>query len=74
MTRIAPIDPATATGETAATLETARAMFGGTPNFVTTVAHSPAAAGALFAMFAHLMPDAPAPLVTTPTSMTRRAP
>ena len=74
MTRIAPIDPTIATGETAAALETARTLFGGTPNFVTTVAHSPAAAGAPFAMFAHLRPDAPAPLVTTPTSMTRRAP
>jgi AhpD family alkylhydroperoxidase len=54
MTRIAPIDPAAATGDTATVLDTARAMFGGTPNFVTTVAHSPAAGGALLAMFTNL--------------------
>lgn len=31
-------------------------------------------ARALFAMFAHLSPDVPATLATTPRSMTRRAP
>ena len=54
MTRIAPIDPSTATGDTAAHLATARKMFGGTPNLVTTVAHSPAAAGAMLSLFANL--------------------
>jgi pimeloyl-ACP methyl ester carboxylesterase len=43
MTRITQIDPTTATGKTAAALETGRAKFGRAPNVVTTVAHSTAA-------------------------------
>jgi uncharacterized peroxidase-related enzyme len=51
MPRITPIDPATATGDTAAHLATARKMLGGTPNLITTTAHSPAALGALVSLF-----------------------
>jgi uncharacterized peroxidase-related enzyme len=54
MPRISPIDPSTATGETAAQLAVARKMFGGTPNLVTTAAHSPAAVGAMLSLFSHL--------------------
>lgn len=54
MPRIAPIDPSSATGDTAAQLAVARRMFGGTPNLVTTAAHSPAAVGAMLSLFAHL--------------------
>jgi uncharacterized peroxidase-related enzyme len=54
MSRIAPIDPSAATGDTAAQLATARKMFGGTPNLVTTAAHSPAAVGAMLSLFANL--------------------
>jgi uncharacterized peroxidase-related enzyme len=54
MPRIAPIDPATATGETATHLATARKLFGGLPNLVTTAAHSPAAVGAMVALFGNL--------------------
>jgi uncharacterized peroxidase-related enzyme len=53
MPRIAPLDPSTATGETAAHLVTVRKMLGGTPNLFTTVAHSPAALGALVSLFDH---------------------
>jgi uncharacterized peroxidase-related enzyme len=54
MPRITPIDPTTATGDTATHLHTARRMFGGTPNLVTTAAHSPAAVGTMLAFFAGL--------------------
>lgn len=54
MPRIRPIDPATASGETAAHLVTARKMFGGTPNLVTTAANSPAALAAMLGLFASL--------------------
>jgi len=52
MPRIQPIDPTAATGDTAAHLDTARKMFGGTPNLVNTAAHSPAALGAMLSLFA----------------------
>ena len=52
MPRISPIDPTTATGETAAHLATARKMFGGTPNLITTAANSSAAVGAMVSLFA----------------------
>jgi uncharacterized peroxidase-related enzyme len=54
MPRIQPIDPANATGDTAAHLDTARKMFGGAPNLVTTTAHSPAALGAMLSLFANV--------------------
>jgi uncharacterized peroxidase-related enzyme len=54
MPRIAPIDPATATGEVAAQLDVSRKLFGGTPNLVTTAANSPAAVGAMLSLFSHL--------------------
>jgi len=54
MPRITPIDPTAATGETAFHLQTSRKMFGGTPNLVTTAAHSPAAVGAMLSMFANV--------------------
>ena len=52
MPRIQPLDPATATGDTAAHLATARKMFGGTPNLVTTAANAPAALNAMLGLFA----------------------
>jgi uncharacterized peroxidase-related enzyme len=52
--RIQPIDPTAATGVTATHLDTCRKMFGGTPNLFTTAAHSPAALGALLALFANV--------------------
>lgn len=54
MPRINSIDPATASGDTAAHIATSRTMFGGTLNLVTTAANSPAVVGALLAMFQHL--------------------
>ena len=54
MPRINPIDPAAATGDAAAHIETSRRMFGTTLNHVTTAAHSPAVVGALLAMVANL--------------------
>ena len=51
MPRITPLDPSTATGETAAHLETVRKMLGGTPNLFTTTSHSSAALGALVSLF-----------------------
>jgi uncharacterized peroxidase-related enzyme len=54
MPRIQPIDPASATGETAAHLATSRKMFGGTPNLITTAANSPAVVGAMLGMFASI--------------------
>jgi uncharacterized peroxidase-related enzyme len=54
MPRITPIDPSTATGDLAALLDTARRMFGGTPNLVTTAAHSPAALGTMLQFFGGL--------------------
>jgi len=53
MPRIAPIDPSSATGDTATHLAVVRSMLGGTPNLFTTAAHSPAALGALVALFTH---------------------
>ena len=52
--RIPPIDPTGATGETAAQLAIAKKMFGGTPNLVTTAAHSPTALKAMLELFATL--------------------
>jgi len=52
--RIQPIDPTAATGDTAAHLDTARKMFGGTPNLVATAAHSPATLGAMLSLFANV--------------------
>jgi uncharacterized peroxidase-related enzyme len=54
MPRIPPINPGTATGETAAHLATARKMFGGTPNLVTTAANAPSTLGAMLGMFANV--------------------
>ena len=54
MPRIAPLDPATATGDTTAHLATTKKMFGGTPNLFTTAAQSPAALHALNGLFAAL--------------------
>lgn len=54
MPRIQPVNPATAAGEAATQLATARKMFGGTPNLVTTAANAPAALAAMLGMFAHL--------------------
>jgi uncharacterized peroxidase-related enzyme len=54
MPRIHPVDPATATGETAAQLATARRMFGATINLVTTAANAPATLGAMLDMFANM--------------------
>ncbi len=54
MPRINPIDPSAATGDAATHLATVRKMLGGTPNLFTTVAHSPAALGALLGMLANL--------------------
>lgn len=54
MPRITPINPSTATGETAAHLDTCRKMFGGTPNLFTTAANSPVALGALLSLFANV--------------------
>ncbi len=52
MPRIHPIDPATATGDVATHLATAKKMFGGTPNLVTTAANAPSTLGAMLGMFA----------------------
>jgi len=54
MPRIHPIDPTTATGETAAHLATARKMFGGTRNLVTTAGNAPATLGAMLGMFSNV--------------------
>ena len=54
MPRIQPINPDTATGDTAAHLETCRKMLGGTPNLFITTAHSPAALGAMVSLFANV--------------------
>jgi len=54
MPRIHPIDPATATGELADQLATARKMFGGTPNLITTAANASSALGGLLGMFANM--------------------
>jgi uncharacterized peroxidase-related enzyme len=53
MPRIAPIDPSSATGDTATHLAAVRSMLGGTPNLFTTAAHSAAALGALVSLFTH---------------------
>ena len=54
MPRIHPIDPSAATGDAATHLATAREMFGGTPNLVTTAANAPSTIGAMLAMFANV--------------------
>ena len=54
MPRIQPIDLTTATPATAAHLDTARKMFGATPNLVTTAAHSSAALGAMLSLFSNV--------------------
>lgn len=54
MTRIRPLDPDSASGEATAPLDTARKMFGGTPNMVLTAAHAPAALEAMLGFFASL--------------------
>lgn len=54
MSRIQPVDVATATGKTAELLATTRQRFGGTPNLFTTAAHSPAALDAMLGLFASL--------------------
>lgn len=54
MSRIQPVDPATATGDAATHLATARRMFGGTPNLVTTAANAPSTLGAMLGMFANV--------------------
>lgn len=54
MPRIQPVDPTTATGEAATQLATARKMFGGTPNLVTTAAVSPVVLQGMLGMFASL--------------------
>ena len=54
MPRIQPIDHATDTPAAVAHLDIARKMFGGTPNLVTTAAHSPAALGAMLSLFANV--------------------
>lgn len=54
MPRISPLDPATATGDTATHLDAVRRLLGGTPNLFTTAAHSPVALGVLASMFASL--------------------
>ena len=51
MPRIQPIDPSTASGETAAHLAATRKMFGGIPNLFATAAQSPAALGAMLGLF-----------------------
>jgi uncharacterized peroxidase-related enzyme len=52
--RIQPIDPTTATGQTAALLDTTRSMLGSTPNLFTTAANAPAALDAMLGLFASL--------------------
>lgn len=54
MPRITPVNPSTATGETAAHLDACRKMFGGTPNLFTTAANSPVALGALLSLFVNV--------------------
>ena len=54
MSRIAPIDPTTATGEVADHLAATKKMLGGTPNMFTTAALAPAALKAMNELFATL--------------------
>lgn len=54
MPRIHPVDPATATGETAVHLATARKLFGGTPNVFTTAGRSPSTLGIMVNFFAEV--------------------
>lgn len=54
MSRIQPINPETATGDAATHLATAKKMFGGTPNLVTTAANAPSTLGAMLGMFANV--------------------
>lgn len=51
MPRINPVNPTTATGETATLLAATKAAFGGTPNLFTTAANSPAALDAMLGLF-----------------------
>jgi hypothetical protein len=66
MPRITPLDPSTATGETAAHLEPVREMLGGTPNLFTTTSHSSAALGALVSLFARSLKQMPSDLLAPP--------
>ena len=54
MPRITPIDPATATGDTALHLATTKKLLGSTPNVFTTAANSPSALKVLNEMVATL--------------------
>lgn len=54
MSRITPIDPATATGDAATHLAATKKMLGATPNLFTTAARSPAALAAMNSLFATL--------------------
>lgn len=54
MPRINPVNPATATGETATLLAATKAAFGGTPNLFTTAAQAPAALEAMLGLFKSL--------------------
>jgi uncharacterized peroxidase-related enzyme len=51
MPRIAILNPAAATGETATLLAATKAAFGGTPNLFLTAANSPAALEAMLGLF-----------------------
>ncbi len=54
MTRIAPIDPATAAGPAAEQLAVTRKMFGSTPNMFATAGQAPAALAAMNGFFGAL--------------------
>lgn len=54
MPRIQPVNPDAASGDAATHLATAKKMFGGTPNLVTTAANAPSALGAMLGMFANV--------------------
>lgn len=52
MPRIAPLNPAAATGQNAESLAAVKKMLGGTPNLFTTAARAPSVLQGLVAMFA----------------------
>lgn len=54
MSRVTPIDPRTATGETRKLLDAAQAQLGAVPNFLRVLAHSPKALGAFLGMHGSL--------------------
>ena len=54
MSRIAPIDVTTATGDAAAQLAAARKLFGTIPNLAATAAHSPPTLAAMLSLFSNL--------------------